>query len=588
MQQREPAMDGDLLSLLRRTPREPVALDDRESEAPPALEVPPWVIPSVSAAQSLSVLDLLPEAASDLRRRLNDLEQEVEQRRTAESERDATLHARAEFLARMSHEIRTPLQGVIGMAELLHGTALTNEQQSYVTTLRASARGVMAIVNDVLDFSKLQADAMQLEAHPFDLYRLVRETVDLVRPLASDKPVVFRITNECTTSDWFVGDRLRLQQVLVNFLSNAAKFTSDGSIEVRLRQDDSHALVLEVTDTGVGIPEDRIPTLLHPFTQADPSTTRRFGGTGLGLAIARELVSRMHGAITIKSAEGVGSTFSIRLPLPVAGPGATAPDASSAGHSPAQARELRYPSLRVLVVDDNATNLEIARMMLEKLGQHVTVCSDSVQAVEAALRTRFDLILMDIHMPNLDGFAATREIKRGSRHRPLTYAMTASVFPEERADCDIKGMDGVLPKPFTFEDLAAVIGAASERAGDVEPPAPPHAPTDVDLDRVRALVELDAQAAKRLVATFAAEAGERITTMERALAAAGPDDVRGAAHSLKGIAANLGATRLARMADEIEELAREQDAIPARAQLGRLRMELNHFLDAARAEAIRR
>lgn len=520
-----------------------------------------------------------------LRRRLRDLSDEMDLRGRAEEARNEALAARSEFLARMSHEIRTPLHGVIGMVELLKQTALSEEQRSHTETLTASARALMATINDVLDFSKLQSHAVELEAIEFDLEQLASETIELVRPMALGKDLSFAIEYEPLTPKWFTGDRARLQQVLMNLLSNAVKFTSAGSVGVRVTSDphtaDRRLVELAVHDTGIGIAQEKIPLLFEPFVQADVSTTRHFGGTGLGLAISKQLVALMGGEIKVESSEGEGATFSVRIPLHEAvvsggfvehGPEASERGAVSSSHPAA---------MHVLVVDDNATNLEIARLMLLKLGHRVQTAADGYEAVEFSREQDFDLVLMDIHLPGLDGAAAMRSIRENSVRCPVAFAMTASATDDDRASYLRSGFQGVLPKPFTFDDLIRALGAAAESL------QPPHEAIDspIDMERFRMLHELTGNGARALVTTFAEEAWTRLSTMELAVANRNFNELRRAAHSLKGIAANLGAVGVARLAREIEDSAASDAPLPSEDSLRRAQTELRRFLEAAEASA---
>jgi signal transduction histidine kinase/CheY-like chemotaxis protein len=386
--------------------------------------------------------------------------------------------AKSEFLATMSHEIRTPLNGVIGMTSLLRDTPLTAQQQGYVGTIQTSGETLLTLINDILDLSKIEAGQLTLERRSFDPRHLVEEVVAPFRGQAQARGLELRAQVDPAVPSVLVGDAGRLQQVLTNLVGNALKFTAQGAVEVWVavvEESAEHVLLrIAVRDTGIGIAPEVQARLFAPFTQADASTTRRYGGTGLGLAISKRLVERMDGAIGVQSAVGQGSTFWVTLPLargaagdvPPAdwvelGPEAPAPRAAKSGRRGC-----------ILVAEDNAINRLVAVGLLESLGYAVETAEDGRQAVEAVGREAYDLVLMDVHMPELDGFAATAAIRRreraagGGRHLPIV-ALTADALAGDAEKSLAAGMDDHLTKPLTRERLASVVerwvtwGAAS-------------------------------------------------------------------------------------------------------------------------------
>jgi len=361
--------------------------------------------------------------------------------------------AKSAFLANMSHEIRTPLNGVLGMADLLLlAQRLDGEQESQVVTLRKSALALLALLNDVLDMAKIEAGKFELDHAPFELAECIREVAGLMNGLAREKGVVVE-TDVAGCAIVAVGDSKRLRQVLTNLTSNAVKFTPRGKVTIRAKTEarDGRARVeLAVEDEGIGIAPDRCERIFDAFEQAERSTQRHYGGTGLGLAISRELVERMGGRLQVESVVGRGSTFSFTVDLPVL-------DAMpvSVAQTPAPLPQ----RLRILLCEDNAVNQRVAARMLEMLGHHVTVAHNGRVGVALFGQGEFDVVLMDLMMPELDGMDATREMRgmEKGRRTPI-IALTASAFREDVERCVAAGMDGHISKPFVQTALVAEMG----------------------------------------------------------------------------------------------------------------------------------
>ncbi len=499
--------------------------------------------------------------------------------RTAQAASDA----KSSFLAVMSHEIRTPMNAVLGLAAELLNTPLTEEQRRSVVAIHDAGDNLLNLLNDILDFSKLEAGRLTFEALAFSPETLVDNAVSVIGPRASAKGLAVKTVRETALPQALVGDAGRIRQVLLNLLSNAVKFTERGEVVVAIRclaRDAGHATIeWSVTDTGIGIPPDRIKDLFQDFSQADTSISRRFGGSGLGLSICKRLVEQMGGEVSLVSAPGQGSTFRFSLALPV-----TQEVALVAHDEPAPAfPELRAHiagldrPLRVLVADDNATNRMVAAKMLQEFDVQIATACDGAEAVAAATRFEYDVILMDMRMPEMDGLQATRAIRsRGGRLAEMAIvAFTANAYLDDINACRDAGMNGFVAKPVRKKELvAAIVGAL--RAAPAAAAAPAQAaaggaPPVFDRSRYDEMVEeLGEDGVRALVDMFLAETDRRIALL-RALSGLGDRIMIGReAHSLKGDAAALGLVQLAELAETLEREAQHMGKAEYRKLLDRI------------------
>lgn len=448
--------------------------------------------------------------------------------------------AKSDFLARMSHEIRTPLNGILGFIDMVKQTELNSFQRGNIEKAERAGQTLMLIISDILDLSKAEAGKMTLESQPFRLANVLTISADMVRKAADDKGLPLTMQISATCPDVLVGDRYRIMQIILNLLGNAVKFTDTGSVRIGASYQDGR-LDITVQDTGIGIAKENQSLLFENFMQEDASTTRRFGGTGLGLAITKRLVDAMNGDISFESEKGVGTTFRVSLPLPRG----TIVTQEEGGDIPVE--DTRPYS--ILLVEDTVMNQEITRAMLERYGHKVTVADNGANAVEAVRNGKFDIVLMDIQMPVMDGIEASREIREtlglGSADLPI-IALTAHTGPEDVAAFFEVGIDDYLLKPVKAPALMKRIQDVLNEENtffNIESEADNDNPVVLfDKNQYKSLTDvLGEEKTLEIYGEFKRDAGERFAAL---LSGFSREDVRRELHSMASMAGNMGFVRM--------------------------------------------
>ncbi|EJG0712162.1 ATP-binding protein [Vibrio parahaemolyticus] len=405
----------------------------------------------------VAVMLLVGSFLYQLQYRMHNLKQLNSELEAETDKAERAAKAKSSFLAAMSHELRTPMNGVLGISQLIAEETKEPVTKEHIKVILDSGQHLMTILNDILDFSKVEENKLELEEAPFHLEQVLTPVCSAIQPLIDEKSIELIVENDVPNNTEFTGDCARLRQILFNLAGNAVKFTNEGHVLIRteLNSEDKHLLII-VSDTGIGIAPDKQGRVFNSFEQADSSTTRRFGGTGLGLAIVKKLTELMGGSITLKSVEGVGTQFIVTLPIPW-----NESEKPSPQYTPVQTRSTQ--NLRILLAEDNRVNALVAKGFCEKLGHAVDVAENGLVAVEKARDNDYDLILMDNHMPEMNGVEATRFIREKLGVKTLLFAYTADVFREAHDHFIAAGADHVLTKPLQRESFADALKQFSAR-----------------------------------------------------------------------------------------------------------------------------
>jgi PAS domain S-box-containing protein len=469
------------------------------------------------------------------------------------TERKQAELAKQEFLAMINHEIRTPITSVTGMASLLLHTNLTTQQREFVETIYTSSDSLTTIINDILNFSKIESGQLELEEQPFHLQTCITQAINLLTPQAQEKGLQLSCTNN-SALNCISGDITRLRQILVNLLNNAIKFTETGSVEVSvearsLGYNHTHEIQFAVRDTGIGIPSDRLNRLFKAFSQVNSSITRQYGGTGLGLAICKQLSELMGGRIWVESQPGVGSTFYFTIKASVVKEGYL-PDKVQLDTQLAE----KYP-LKILLVEDHVINQKMIGMMLERMGYHPDIANNGLEALSALRHQPYDLVLMDMQMPEMDGLTAIRHIREEFTSHPRIIALTASAMVKDEQIQEF-GIDDYLAKPLRIEELIRVLQSFDMNGKQTAVSTTINA---VALQEIFSLAEYNTSvnATQFLLETidcYFEEAPRLLEDMQSYLYNNNVKALRRAVHTLSSISATLGAVNLAALCTELEEM----------------------------------